>query len=1204
MKTSEAIKAALSNNNNAAIKILLDTGQTYNVNESSSANIKITKILFNQEILDLTNAITFENNTTFGNGKIISFFIKYGSNVNTIISSANGTDYSLLAYAADLNNPKILQLLLNAKAGLEFCGKSKVTPLMLANLECKEILLRSGANPNHVSANGRSVLSYVHSTQEITLLLQSGAQLNYVNSKGEGVVRIAAAKNEKENLDYFLKLKAPFHTNIRSEVQDVIKTLFNVNLTSLKEAIEQDNVEVIKFLLQYKINLSLPTNINYLYYAISVDSKEAIDYFILNGGDLLEISDSLTTLHLVAKTNNDNLVNKILQTGVNINAKDKFGNTALFLAASNGSKSVLNALLQMKASFDIYDEYTVKAITNTLFQTPCKTLVDALKSQNKSVIDFFLKNNFNMEKLDAKGNTSLLFACETNNTTAGIYLIKHGAKIVALTQDKNTPLHLAARNNNVTIVKELLQKGASKSIKNKFAQTPDISAALSGASDVLNILKENNSLFKTVVNEFSIQGQKSIIFTLQKSIINLLGAKLTYKTASSEHIDWLSKESEIKKALAHSFLSLSDNHNGFYELQVYSESNEARMVRELLVKDKEPIFHTFAEIDNTSYMFFKKTAGVTLENWFEQKQYIEDSLDIPVEITEYDNKHKLWGKFGDEKLIVIEESNISVLPDKLKLGGKFLKADLEDGFKVYHFTDILYPSIWINATVEIVKMLNMRVDVIEENGDIKLKESIEQMLPHILDVKDSKTKQFPLLEKIMQDSMGNRVYLYSNLANISINDWKEQSKQTSFKTLFNEPDRVYKLNMFESANKDKFADYTTVLYSRSENNDHDKQYIALFEFAKIPSIADLETVNIIDDLMDDKIFWGYGNAGVKYYTDLNETTHTMQIGKSGSGKSNLMNGLILSLLYNIEKIDKLYLFDLKDGVEFEMYGNLDASKVKVFGDETTPTQLLSTLRELEAEMRLRNAYIKSIGEKKLTSNPIYFIIDEFSQVEAMDEMSNEDYEAKEQMMTTLQRLAKLARNTNIKMFIQSQKPSDISSGISTQLGNRVLLQTLDDNDNYDVLGDYSVKHQKFLKGRYAFLDGNTNELNEFQFPFVDPKHMLHMHYAERANDESQSLDANLEQFKEQTRQKYPALANTKVLGGTKVKVKLQEVQETQHIEEIQDVEEIDFDIDFDFDALESDEPELNEQEIDEFTEIANLNNDSLNILKELQEGAN
>ena len=262
----------------------------------------------------------------------------------------------------------------------------------------------------------------------------------------------------------------------------------------------------------------------------------------------------------------------------------------------------------------------------------------------------------------------------------------------------------------------------------------------------------------------------------------------------------------------------------------------------------------------------------------------------------------------------------------------------------------------------------------------------------------------------------------------------------------------------------------------------------------------------------------------------------MIIGGTGSGKSNFINGIILSLLRNIKQIQKMYLIDLKSGIEFNRYKDINPNKVDVFSKGTSPTKLLEALKEVEAEMCLREQYMSDVGIVQYPDNPIFIIIDEYAQIELMPGKGAE-MRAKDDILDLLVRIGTKARSANIKLIVQTQNPRAVQEELKSNLMSRVLLKTSKSADlsltiqDEDMAYDLGLKHISFDKGRFIFEDYNDGDtiMTELQFPFIDVDKKYHEKYASTG---SQKVDSKLDKYKQSVASDYPYLAQTKVLSGS------------------------------------------------------------------------
>ena len=323
----------------------------------------------------------------------------------------------------------------------------------------------------------------------------------------------------------------------------------------------------------------------------------------------------------------------------------------------------------------------------------------------------------------------------------------------------------------------------------------------------------------------------------------------------------------------------------------------------------------------------------------------------------------------------------------------------------------------------------------------------------------------------------------------------------------------------------------------------------------------------------------------------------MIIGASGSGKSNFMNGVILSLLKNLNQIQKMYLIDLKSGIEFNRYKGF-SEKVDVFSKGTSPSRLLSALREVEAEMYLREEYMSHNGITKLTTDPIFIIIDEYAQIQLMPAKGSESM-IKDDIVNTLVTIGTRARSANIKLIVQTQDPRAVEDELKVHLMSRALLKTSKEADAGFTLQDddkayeMGIKHTSFDQGRYIFEDyndGNT-QTTELQFPFIDPDKKLYEAYSSVENEAYTGIELN--EYKESISAQYPHLKNTKLLGNGK-EVSQEDTSNAQPSPQPQASDSL-----IDFDSIGDDVDETSNDSDEDDKEIANLEKEGDDLYKAL-----
>ncbi|MFV9911661.1 MULTISPECIES: ankyrin repeat domain-containing protein [spotted fever group] len=74
---------------------------------------------------------------------------------------------------------------------------------------------------------------------------------------------------------------------------------------------------------------------------------------------LIEAEDNCTPFSIAASAGNANIVQKLIEQGHNVNAKDEQGNTALFYAST---KEIAKILLDKGTSFEVEHKYLYSPI--------------------------------------------------------------------------------------------------------------------------------------------------------------------------------------------------------------------------------------------------------------------------------------------------------------------------------------------------------------------------------------------------------------------------------------------------------------------------------------------------------------------------------------------------------------------------------------------------------------------------------------------------------------------------------------------------------------------------------------------------------------------------------------------------------------------------------------------------------------------------
>lgn len=218
--------------------------------------------------------------------------------------------------------------------------------------------------------------------------------------------------------------------------------------------------------------------------------------------------------------------------------------------------------------------------------------------------------------------------------------------------------------------------------------------------------------------------------------------------------------------------------------------------------------------------------------------------------------------------------------------------------------------------------------------------------------------------------------------------------------------------------------------------------------------------------------WGFNSKfllGIKdddsslVYLDLRkDSPHTLVAGATGSGKSNVLNVMLLDMVLTNSSRDLcLILMDPKMGVELGVFKKLPQVKEIVCNKE----EALNQLRGLVKEMELRFALFNQKAEEQqvhINKLDVYNKIAPTEQylphvVLVIDEFADwfTDRQFKQEANELINRLGAKARAAGIHLILATQRPDHnvVNDQLRNNLGNQIALKTKDTGNSKIILGD-------------------------------------------------------------------------------------------------------------------------------------------------------
>ena len=242
---------------------------------------------------------------------------------------------------------------------------------------------------------------------------------------------------------------------------------------------------------------------------------------------------------------------------------------------------------------------------------------------------------------------------------------------------------------------------------------------------------------------------------------------------------------------------------------------------------------------------------------------------------------------------------------------------------------------------------------------------------------------------------------------------------------------------------------------------------------KIPALVGLREILESEEFKSSKsnltLALGRDVSGVVALTDLREILHILMSGATGSGKSVLINDMIMSLIYQNTPEDlRLILIDPKR-VEFIHYNNIPHLLCPVIYDvDKSVSALRWAMTEMDRRIHiLEDAHYRNIdnynqSQPKIKLPHIVIFIDEFSDLMA---------QAANEVEAAVVRVAQMCKAVGIHLIIATSRPSTdvITSIIKANMINRIGLATASAIDSLTII---DTRGAEKLLGKGDILFGN------------------------------------------------------------------------------------------------------------------------------------
>lgn len=364
------------------------------------------------------------------------------------LNQKNAFGQTLLSCAAKSSSVDVLEYLHHLGGDIHYIAPNGNTLLHEAvfsnSFACARYLINQGVGPNFLNHKGHTPLYYTLMDKDLFLsqfLISSGADINARDFEGDTLLH---------------KLILAYENKLDEEIEGA---LFRD---------ENSYLDCIQLLIRFGVDANKPDEqgVTPLYLTLFYDDKELQTVLEDAGGDLnyrIPNMHNAHFLHIAAQSGHDQVIQKLLSLGVNVDILDARSVTPLELASAGGYMSSVQLLIENGADVNHQDDSHLTPVYQALANAQtivAKALIHAgavfssavePKSKRRLIhyaglygdltaLQTMLQMGVDVNTVDGDGFSPLHYACLGAQKEAIEFLVKHNARITLEDLDGRFPV--------------------------------------------------------------------------------------------------------------------------------------------------------------------------------------------------------------------------------------------------------------------------------------------------------------------------------------------------------------------------------------------------------------------------------------------------------------------------------------------------------------------------------------------------------------------------------------------------------------------------------------------------------------------------------------------------------------------------------------------------------------------------------------------
>ncbi len=454
-----------------------------------------------------------------GHAGIVSYILNEKTSVRLIdlLQAQDISGATPLHEAVRWGQVEIARLLLSAGARVDALDAVGKTPFLLIIPKGKQYsmyntLLQFNANATEKDMFGDTVLHVATlggvGTDVLGLLVSNGAPINERNKQGVTPLSLAIEQGNMEHVVFYAQAGAdinaedmegntPLSRALENSAIDMLKTLVtpknilskdSAGNTPLHIAILKDSpFEYVKYLIDSGADVNARNkNGDSILYLTVTKNKKDVGDLLLSKGADIFATNTENNSPLRIALTNGGQVQDWLITSRTLNTTDGSGNTPLHYAAEWKLNEALSGLIQKGAN------------VNAVNANGESALFSAVKADSPSTIDILVENGIitdtrsNLTR-DHLGNTPLHYAVKWNSLQAAQKIISLGFDVNSMNLSGKTALSDCCRSNKRDMAILLISYGANVNATDVTGRTVLIDAIQSGSEQMIALLLANGA---------------------------------------------------------------------------------------------------------------------------------------------------------------------------------------------------------------------------------------------------------------------------------------------------------------------------------------------------------------------------------------------------------------------------------------------------------------------------------------------------------------------------------------------------------------------------------------------------------------------------------------------------------------------------------------------------------------------------------------